>query len=408
MKQYDVEEIREMSPLNVIEEASRCLLCHDAPCSKGCPAKTNPDRFIRAIRFRNFKGAVEIVRENNSLAGICARVCPTEKLCMMECSRCGIDRPIEIGQIQRFITDYENATNMTVFNKGSNNKEKIAVIGSGPSGLEAAYQLTKMGYKVSIYEKEDELGGWLRYGIPEYRLPRDVLNKEITRIIDTGIEVITNTTITLEKLEELKRQYKAILLAIGKNKGKTIDIFKDNDNVFTAVDILTEIKKGRRDFNWNSVCIVGGGDVAMDIAVSLKKLGVKTVSCVCRETKDEFIASKIEKEMARINNISILDGYTPIECNENEVIFEHLKINSSLKIKADAIIMGVGQFINLNDLEIEQKNGKVVVDKYQINNSKLFACGDIVEKDETVVSAIASGRQAACAINKYLGGEDNA
>ena len=137
----------------VMEEAQRCLLCLDAPCSAACPAGTDPARFIRSVRFRNLKGAAETIRENNAIGGVCARVCPTERYCQQACSRCGIDRPIDIGGIQRFVTDFEETVGMEILKTGAANGKKIGIIGSGPSGLQAAAALLGLGYEVHIYEK---------------------------------------------------------------------------------------------------------------------------------------------------------------------------------------------------------------------------------------------------------------
>ena len=149
-KKYTEELERGYSVSTVMEEAQRCLLCYDAPCSKACPAGTDPAKFIRSVRFRNFKGAAETIRVNNVLGAVCARVCPTERYCESGCSRCGIDKPIDIGGIQRFVTDFEAACGMKVLEKGAANGKRIAVIGSGPAGLQAAATLLQLGYEVEI------------------------------------------------------------------------------------------------------------------------------------------------------------------------------------------------------------------------------------------------------------------
>ena len=154
MKKY-LEEIEAgFTPLTICQEAARCLLCHDAPCSKECPAGTDPGKFIRSVRFKNYKGAAETIRENNILGAICARVCPTEKYCQKGCSRSGIDKPIDIGRIQRYVTDLEASLNMKILKKGPSKNKKIAVVGSGPGGLSIAGNLLLKGYRVEIYEKE--------------------------------------------------------------------------------------------------------------------------------------------------------------------------------------------------------------------------------------------------------------
>ena len=159
----------------VMQEAARCLLCEDAPCSKACPAHTNPAKFIRSVRFRNVKGAAETIRENNALGAICARVCPTERYCESACTRAKIDGPIDIGGIQRYVTDMERKENMQILHAGKPNGMNIALIGSGPAGLQAVTTLLQKGYAVDIYEKNAKAGGYLTYGIPEYRLPESIV-----------------------------------------------------------------------------------------------------------------------------------------------------------------------------------------------------------------------------------------
>ena len=193
------------TPLLAIKEASRCLLCHDAPCSQACPAQTDPGKFIRSIYFRNFKGAAETIRENNALGAVCARVCPTEKLCQSGCTRAGVDAPIDIGRLQRFVTDFEQQTGMEIYQPGTKTLGKVAIIGAGPAGLQASVTLTNQGYDVTIYEKEAQPGGWLRNGIPQFRLPQSVLDAEIARIEKMGVTIKCNNeigkTLTLEQLK---------------------------------------------------------------------------------------------------------------------------------------------------------------------------------------------------------------
>ena len=179
----------------VMQEAARCLLCHDAPCSQACPAHTNPAKFIRSVLFRNVKGAAETIRENNALGSICARVCPTERYCEKACTRAKIDGPIDIGGIQRYVTDMERKMNMKILKAGKPNGMSIAIIGSGPSGLQAATTLREKGYAVDIYEKAAKAGGYLTYGIPEYRLPEEIVDYEVQRIVDLGAHIIYNTTV---------------------------------------------------------------------------------------------------------------------------------------------------------------------------------------------------------------------
>ena len=173
-KHFDEEAVC-FAPLLAMEEASSCLLCLDAPCSQSCPAGTDPARLIRSIRFRNDKGAAKTIRTNNPLGAICASACPTERYCQLGCTRSCIDKPIDIAKLQRYATDLENSLGLRFLTAREPNGKEVAIIGSGPSGLTASAILAQKGYRVVIFEKESMPGGYLRYGIPEYRLPCEVL-----------------------------------------------------------------------------------------------------------------------------------------------------------------------------------------------------------------------------------------
>ncbi|HBF68847.1 MAG TPA: dihydropyrimidine dehydrogenase [Firmicutes bacterium] len=397
------------SPLTVCEEASRCLLCLDAPCSKACPAGTNPDKFIRSVRFRNFKGAAETIRENNALGAICARVCPTEKYCQKGCSRSGIDRPIDIGRIQRYVTDYEESLNMEILKAGKDNGKAVALVGSGPASLQAAVSFRQLGYKVDVYEKENVLGGMLRL-IPEYRLPNHIVDKEIKRIENLGVNFFLNKEVGKEiSLDELKEKYDAVVLAVGYSYGKMLPMFKDSSIVTTAVDFLREIKAKKGDVKIeDNVLVIGGGDVAMDVVTTLKLLNVDHVTDVVYEKFDEFKASKKELEGAQKMGVTIIDGYMPISIEDNVVTFAHREIKSELRIKTNKIILAVGQYPDVNGLGIELVKNEVNTGRnYFTNDPKVFVCGDIAHSrfDKTVVGGVRTGKEVALYVDMILGGK---
>lgn len=406
-KKYNKEYESGYTPTLLMEEASRCLLCYDAPCSKACPAGTDPAKFIRSVRFRNLKGAAETVRINNILGAICARVCPTEKYCQNGCSRSGIDKPIDIGRIQRYITDFEESLEMDILEKKPSNGKKVAVIGSGPAGLSAAGYLALEGYDVTVYEKEAKLGGYLRYGIPEYRLPNSIVDKEIARLEKLGIKFVLNTRIGEQlKLVDLKKDYDAVVLSIGASKGKMLDLFKGNNHVVTAVDFLKEVKENKGKVKLpNNVLVIGGGDVAMDTCTTLKLLGVKNVTDVVYEEFDEFRASKKELLGAQENNVSIIDGYVPVMVSNDVVQFKHRFIDAHLQVKADLIILAVGQIVDGKGLDVEFEKGEVKCTGVQIKDSNVFIAGDIAHGEKTVVYAVKSGKEVCSAINEFLGGK---
>ena len=395
--------------LTVTEEASRCLLCHDAPCSKACPAGTNPDKFIRSVRFRNFKGAAETVRMNNALGAVCARVCPTEKYCQKGCSRSGIDRPIDIGRIQRFITDFEEANNMEILEKKAQNGKSVGVVGSGPAALQAAATLVMLGYAVEVYEKEKVLGGMLRL-IPEYRLPNHIVDKEIERIEKFGVKFHTGVEVGHKlPLEELKAKHDAVLLAPGYSYGKMLPLFDGNDKVVKAIDFLREVKtKAGKVSVPNNVLVVGGGDVAMDVVTTLKLLGVENVTDVVYEEFKEFKASKKELEGAQKLGVTIIDGYVPTAVEGTKVTFEHRVIKAKVEVEADLIVLAVGQIPVVAGLGLELVKGEVNEGRpYATKDPKVWVCGDIAHSayDKTVVGGVRTGKEVAFYIDAAIGGK---
>ena len=396
------------SPRLVMEEASRCLLCLDAPCSSSCPAGTDPAKFIRSLRFKNVKGAAETVRINNILGAICARVCPTERYCQAGCSRSGIDKPIEIGLIQRYITDFEDALKMDILEVKESNGKKVAVVGSGPAGLTVAAELAKDGYQVTIYEKEAKAGGYLRYGIPEYRLPNAVVDKEINRIVELGVDIVLNTKVGEDvKMEQLRKEYDAVVLSVGYSEGKMLPMFENNRKVIKAVDWLkkTKDKKGNVKVPEN-VLVVGGGDVAMDVVTSLKLLGCPHVTDVVYEQFSEFRASKKELENAQEQGVTIIDGYVPVAVARGGIVkFKHRVIPAELKVKADLIILAVGQVPNVDGLGVELDKGEVKARGVRVPDTNVFFAGDIGHGEKTVVWGVRSGKEVAFEVKRFLGGK---
>lgn len=390
-KAHFEEENVGFTPLLAMEEASRCLLCLDAPCSKMCPAGTDPAKFIRSIRFKNVKGAAKTIRLNNPLGAVCARVCPTEHYCQAGCSRSGIDKPIDIARLQRYATDLESALDMKIYAKAAPNGKKVAIIGSGPAGLSAAATLAQKGYAVRIYEKEAKAGGYLRFGIPEYRLPEAVLDKEIKRILSLGVELSLNTPV--ESLDSLRKEFDAVIVADGFSKGKVLPLFEGNKKAITAVEFLKKVRT-RPVKAPEHVLIIGGGDVAMDVASTCKKLGVKQVTDVVYETYPEFKASKSELELARKENVSIYDGFVPVSAGRGgQVSFKHRFNDIQVKLKADLIVLAVGQ---------ERIQGGLGEPK---DHDGVYYAGDVSEGDKTVVYAVRTGKEAAAKVEKYLGGK---
>ena len=407
-KKYQEEYEVGYTPRLVMEEASRCLLCLDAPCSASCPAGTDPAKFIRSLRFKNVKGAAETVRINNILGAICARVCPTERYCQAGCSRSGIDKPIDIGGIQRYITDFEDALKMKILEDVELNGKQVAVVGSGPAGLTVAAELAKKGHKVTIYEQDSKAGGYLRNGIPEYRLPNEVVDKEIKRIVELGVDIVLNTKVGQDvKFEDLRKENDAVVIAVGYSEGKMLPMFENNRKVIKAVDWLKKVKARKGNVRVpENVLVVGGGDVAMDVVTSLKLLGCPHVTDVVYEQFSEFRASKKELMNAQEQGVTIIDGYIPVGTARGGIVkFKHRIIPAELKVKADLIILAVGQVPNVDGLEVKLEKGEVAAKGCRVPDTNIFFAGDIGHGEKTVVWGVRSGKEVAFEVNRFLGGK---
>ena len=220
-----------------MEEASRCLLCDDAPCSRDCPAGTDPGKFIRSIRFRNFKGAAMTIRENNILGACCAEICPRERLCEKACSRCGIDKPIQIGRLQAFAMEQEKLFGMKILEKGAPCGKKVACIGAGPSSLAVAAELAKKGADVTIYDENEKAGGVLRYGITPSRLSDETIDQDIAAVEGLGVKFVMNHRVSAEELAKLAAENDAVYVGVGLSASKMIPNMKgaDKKGVTTAL-----------------------------------------------------------------------------------------------------------------------------------------------------------------------------
>ena len=404
-KQYSQELVQGYTMSTVMEEAQRCLLCHDAPCSNACPAGTDPAKFIRSVRFRNFKGAAETIRSNNALGAACARICPTERYCELACSRCGIDRPINIGGIQRFVTDFEEQCGMKILEKGPANGKKVAVVGSGPAGLQAAATLLQLGYAVDVYEKGAKAGGFLPSAMPPQRLPHPGVATEGARVAGLGANLKYGTEIGKDvSMDDLKAGYDAVLVAVGIGKPQMLEMFEGNPYAVPAVTFLAEVdeKQGNVDLPDNAL-VIGGGDAAMDVATTLKLLGVQNVTTVTRKELSDFRASKEELETARASGVTIVDGYAPVAVDGKVVTFRHRKLNSELKIEADKIVLAVGQTTDAAQLGLPIVKNEVDFEGYHADGN-VFVAGDIAKGDKTAVWAVRKGKAAAYEIHNYLGG----
>jgi dihydropyrimidine dehydrogenase (NAD+) subunit PreT len=414
------------TPLNAVEEAARCLLCHDAPCSKACPAETNPEKFIRSIRFKNVKGAAETIRSNNILGGCCGLVCPYEKLCEEACSRTGIDKPIDIGALQAYAVGVEKATGFQAIDPPVLQYEKVAVIGGGPAGLSTAGNLAQLGYDVTIFEAKEKAGGMLSYGIIPARLPQEMVDYEIDYIKNLGVKIKTNVKVGKDILmDELKKDFSAVCVCTGLWASNILNDVEgaQSDGVRNAVKFLEEARSSGGVMSVpENVVVIGGGDVALDCASTAKLLGAKNVTILYRRTIAEMPASLAELEHVRELGVSIMPNF-----RLTGIVSEGGKVKAvkatgvmwkdrntsvddpetTLQLKAGMLIQAIGQLpedfayvgVALNDKKLikADEDGRTDV-------AGVFAAGDAAYGGKTVVEAAAAGKKTAAAVDSYLRG----
>lgn len=406
---YTAEAVAGFTHRTAMEEAARCLLCHDAPCSKGCPAGTDPAKFIRSIRFRNDRGAAETIRENNILGGTCARVCPYDRLCEEACSRCGIDKPIEIGKLQRYAIEQEEAYGMKTLSAPEKKVGNVACVGAGPASLAVAAELAKAGYNVTILEREAKAGGVLTYGIVPSRLPQAVVDHDIAQVEGLGVKFQFNTEVKAADLDA----YDAVFVGAGlwaDNLPKIDGI--ELDGVYAAVDFLKEARTKAEKFNpGKKVLVVGGGDVAVDCAVSAKLLGAEDVKIVYRRTLEEAPGNMTEFHYALSLGIGMTTGMAPAAVKGNgkveAVEFKGFRDEAAeLTLSADTIVFATGQkaedMAAVAGVKVTDKGTIAADDAGATDVEKIFAAGDIVNGGKTVVEAVAAGKVAAASMIAYL------
>lgn len=408
----------------------RCLggMQNPVPCVALCPAGVDIPGYVALVKNRRYADAVRLIRKDNPFPSACAYIC--EHPCEARCRRRMIDDAINIRGLKRYAVDH--AGDVPNPQNAQPTGKTVAVIGGGPGGLSAAYYLSLMGHRVTVFEQRSKLGGMLRYGIPSYRFPREILDKEIESILSTGIEVKTGITVGSDvSFDELKNKYDALYIAIGAHTDKKTGIEGENsEGVMSAVEMLRAIgDDSLPDFTGKEIVVIGGGNVAMDVCRSSVRLGAKKVSCVYRRRQADMTALPEEVEGAIAEGVELVTLAAPvrIEADENgraTALWAQPQIigtidaagrprpekaaRDEIRIPADIIIVAIGQGIETHGFEqskISIKRGTFIAEASgQVGDmSGVFAGGDCVTGPATVIRAIAAGKVAAANIDEYLG-----
>ncbi len=411
------------------KEASRCLQCKNPRCVTGCPVGIMIPEFIKYIKENDLKKAYEVISMSSSLPSICGRVCPQEKQCEKMCIKGLKGDAISIGSLERYVADYAMEHNLNTLKNVSKNGKRVAIIGSGPSGLSCAGELIKNGFEVTIYEVLHKAGGVLMYGIPEFRLPKLIVEKEVQKLIKAGVLIKCDVPIgNALSLDDLEKEYDAVFIGTGAGLPKFMGIKgEDANEVFSANEILTRvnlmgaynkncktpIKKGHIAY------VIGGGNVAMDAVRSLKRLGMET-HLMYRRSMEELPARKMEvchaqeegiifdllknpKEILvdsdnHVVGMKVVDMKLTDEDSSGRRSVEEIK-GSEHDIKCDMVVMALGTSPNHEALKKSKikldDHGLIIVDELKTNLSNVYAGGDIVTGAATVILAMEAGKKAA-------------
>lgn len=432
-----------------IGEANRCLNCKNQPCVMGCPVNIQIPDFISHIKNGDFEGAYQVISQTSSLPAVCGRVCPQETQCESKCTLGIKFEPVGIGRLERFVADWHNENAKEKPEKPASNGKKVAIVGSGPSGLTCAGDLAKKGYDVTVYEAFHTAGGVLVYGIPEFRLPKSIVAKEVDTLRDLGVKVETNVvigkTLTIDELFDMG--FEAVFVGSGAGLPNFMNIPGESlKGVYSANEYLTRsnlMKAYREDsttpiMKGGKVAVVGGGNVAMDAARTALRLGAEKVYIVYRRSMEELPARKEEVEHAMeegidfrllTNPVEILgfenpddprdprNGFvTGMRCIKMELGEPDEKgrrrpvavPDSDFVLDVDTVIMSIGTSPNplikdtTKGLEVNTRGGIIVTEEGATSKEGVYAGGDAVTGAATVISAMGAGKTAASAIDAYL------
>lgn len=398
-------------------------------CSSNCPAHVDIPEYLAKLRAGDMEGAAAILLTSNPIPAITSRVCT--HFCQMNCKRSEYDEPVNIGGIERYVGDYilEHSDHFMAPPTEESGKQ-VAIVGSGPAGLTAAFYLRKQGHRVRVYDKMEEAGGLLRYAIPEYRLPKEIVKKLIQTLEHMGIEFLTGIEIGRDlPVSKLVEQYDSVFLNTGAWKRPLIGLDGEELTTF-GLDFLIEVNQWMESKIGKDIIVVGGGNVAVDVAITAKRIGAANVVMACLEPEDQMPASAEELNRAREEGITILPSWGPKEIlrDGKNIVGLVLKRCTSVfdeqghfspaydesqtsKLLGTSILMAVGQKTDLpflgEELELKVNRGLITVDPETMKTSRdnVFAVGDVTTGPKTVVAAIADGKKASAAVHSFMTGE---
>ncbi len=442
-RSHNSEEVNQgLTKEQALLEAKRCLDCPKPSCMTGCPVSINIPSFIKNIERGEFLGAAKVLKMTSALPAVCGRVCPQEKQCESQCIHLKMGKPaVAIGYLERFAADYERESgNISLPELAPKNGIKVGVVGSGPAGLSFAGDMAKMGYDVTVFEALHEIGGVLKYGIPEFRLPNSIVDVEINNLEKMGVkfqkDCIVGKTISFDDLKE--QGFKGLFVASGAGLPNFMNIQGENligvmssNEYLTRVNLMgaakdefdTPVLKGKR------VAVIGGGNTAMDSVRTAKRLGAELAMIVYRRSEDEMPARKEEVKHAKEEGVEFRTLHNPIEYIGDEkgrvkqMLLQKMELGepdasgrrkpvaiegATELIDVDTVIVSVGVSPNpliprsINGLEVSKKGTIVVGENMQSSIPMIFAGGDIVRGGATVILAMGDGRKAAAEMDAYL------
>ncbi|MCD6496858.1 MAG: NAD-dependent dihydropyrimidine dehydrogenase subunit PreA [Deltaproteobacteria bacterium] len=416
-----------MTPEAALMEANRCLLCEDPPCEQDCPASVPVREFIRKLRHGDIEGAAAAIQRRNVLGGVCGVVCETSIQCQSHCTAAKLGRPIDIGGLQRFImeTVADRKPFALPFHKKPQTGKKVAVVGGGPAGLSAAAELARLGHEVTIFEELDRLGGMARYGIPSFRLPKDLLDREIEAVVAMGVQVRKGQKVDLS---EVRRNHDALFLATGQSKTQGLGVpGEELEGVHQGLSVLRWLERPEEAHPLKGkVIVVGGGNTSMDVALAALALGASDVTVLYRRSQSQMPAWPSERHKATEHGVALRTLITPVailgERKVEGVRCQPMVLaepdltgrprpvpapGGTFELEADHVLVAVGQrgdddVVSKVGLDLKRSGDLDVNGFGGTSQSRVYAGGDLASGDKTVVAAVAGGRRSAWAIHQSL------